>query len=160
MLVSCGTEKFPFNRLARITRDYAIAHPDCQILFQARTIDFVPKYPNVEVVEMFSYDKFKQILSTCDKYVCHAGIGCIMTGLMNGIKPIVMARLCRFGEHTDDHQKQIVDCLLGQERIFAFDSQEKLEEALLMQDRTVPYIPNNGALLRDIAEIVDQFCGV
>jgi len=159
MFVSCGTEKFPFNRLARITSEYANMHPECKILFQARTIDFVPDASNVEVIEMLPFHKFQETLTTCEKYVCHAGIGSILSGLMNGIKPIVMARLSRFSEHTDDHQMQIVARLLEMDKIFEFDSWEGLERTLPMQDRTEPYLPQNEALLRDIAKTVESFCG-
>jgi UDP-N-acetylglucosamine--N-acetylmuramyl-(pentapeptide) pyrophosphoryl-undecaprenol N-acetylglucosamine transferase len=43
--------------------------------------------------------------------VCHAGIGLISTALANGIRPMVLPRLSRFGEHYDDHQEQIADQL-------------------------------------------------
>ena len=36
--------------------------------------------------------------------VTHAGVGSVLTALLNGTRPIVVPRLQRFGEAVDDHQ--------------------------------------------------------
>ena len=39
--------------------------------------------------------------------VTHAGVGSILTCLLNGKRPVVVPRLAGLGEHVDDHQLEL-----------------------------------------------------
>jgi len=62
--------------------------------------NFVP-VPWLEPAEL-------ELLVERSRYVvCHAGSGLISGALRAGRRPLVLARLQRYGEHFDDHQLQL-----------------------------------------------------
>ena len=54
-------------------------------------------------------DEFDKLIKECDILITHGGVGNILTGLKYNKKIIAAARLEKYGEHTNDHQLQIVN---------------------------------------------------
>ena len=54
-------------------------------------------------------DDFDKLMNECDLLITHGGVGSIISGLKKNKKVIAVARLAKYKEHMNDHQKQIVD---------------------------------------------------
>jgi UDP-N-acetylglucosamine transferase subunit ALG13 len=98
IFVTIGTSE-PFDRLLRTldglrgTEELIVQRGSSGIeLVGARSVDFL------------SYDQFVEHIRAARVVVAHAGAGSVMTCLAHGKRPVVVPRLSRFGETSDDHQ--------------------------------------------------------
>jgi UDP-N-acetylglucosamine transferase subunit ALG13 len=104
IFVALGTHEQPFSRAVRLVSPLAAQH---DLVIQHGTTPVDPSLPRTTWVRFTDYDNMRSLVSEADHIVTHAGVGLIMTSLRGGKKPILIARLARFGEHVDDHQLQI-----------------------------------------------------
>lgn len=158
ILISCGTEKYPFNRLVVMTQELAARHPQRHFIYQNRVMDVIPQGKNITVQRMLPYQEFRAAIQQCEHYICHAGIGSIVTALAEGVMPLVIPRRHEFGEHVDDHQLQITEKLVGLGMIRVFHSLAELE-ALVAGDEQegISYQFQNQPLLDDIKKTVKDW---
>jgi len=108
VFASVGTQKFPFNRLLGLV-DQAAAQGGPQDRFFAQTgfSDF--QSPRIESKPFLQKEEFEDRIQNCDLLIVHGGVGTIITALKYQKKIIVVPRLCKYGEHVDDHQMQIAE---------------------------------------------------
>jgi UDP-N-acetylglucosamine transferase subunit ALG13 len=104
IFLSLGTHEQPFGRalaLADVGR-----RPGEELLVQH---GLTPPDRGIEATwcDYMTYEAVVAAIQEARAFVCHAGIGSILTALGCGVTPIVIPRLARFGEHVDDHQLQI-----------------------------------------------------
>ncbi len=158
ILVSCGTEKYPFNRLAVMVQEFATRQPQRHFIYQSRVMDIIPQGKNIVVQSMLSYQEFKMAIRQCRRCICHAGIGSIVTALAEGVMPLVIPRRHELGEHVDDHQLQITEKLVDLGMIRVFHSLAELE-ALVAGDEQegIRYQFQNQPLLDDIKGAVKDW---
>jgi UDP-N-acetylglucosamine transferase subunit ALG13 len=102
IFVSVGTHEAPFDRLLQTVDGLGL---DEQIVVQhgpsqVRGVGAVES-------EYLSFDEVVDYIREARAVVMHAGVGSVMISLANGKRPIVMARLERYGEHVDDHQLEL-----------------------------------------------------
>ena len=65
-----------------------------------------------------------------DLIISHGGTGALIKASKKGKNIIAVPRLARFGEHTDDHQLQVVTVLEQEGYVRAVYSIEDLEETI------------------------------
>ena len=63
---------------------------------------------NMEILDLVSEDEFDKLIDQCDLLITHGGAGSILSGIKKNKKIIAAARLAKYKEHTNDHQKQII----------------------------------------------------
>ena len=63
---------------------------------------------NVVADEKISAEEVNEIIEKCDLLITHGGVGNILSAIKRGKPVIAAARLKKFKEHTNDHQKQII----------------------------------------------------
>ncbi|MEM5814742.1 MAG: PssE/Cps14G family polysaccharide biosynthesis glycosyltransferase [Candidatus Aenigmatarchaeota archaeon] len=118
IFVTVGTHERPFLRLFReIERLIAEGRIKEEVICQtgftkyevkgAKCRDYYPEY------EMQKY------LETCRIMITHGGLGSIIKGVDFGKPVIAVPRMAKFGEHTDDHQLQIVKEMEKEGRVIA-----------------------------------------
>lgn len=106
ILVLLGTQDKPFDRILKAVakqidkgniKEKVVAQTGCTLFEhkKIKTFDFVSK----EEIEKL-IDKAKLIIT-------HAGVGTITECIVRNKKVIVVPRLKKYGEHTNDHQLQI-----------------------------------------------------
>ncbi len=102
IFVSVGTHETPFDRLLRavseldLGEDLVVQHGLSAVRCDGATeFDFLP------------FDRVLEYVQGARAIVTHAGVGSVMLALANDKRPIVMARLHRFGEAVDDHQDEL-----------------------------------------------------
>ena len=108
IFITVGSQKFQFNRLLvkidKLVEEGKIIE---EIFAQTGYSDYEPK--NYKYKNFLDRDEFLEIMSKCDKVITHGGSGAIIGAVKQGKKVIAVPRLARYGEHVDDHQKQLVD---------------------------------------------------
>ena len=60
--------------------------------------------PGVTWRKFMEHDELMLNISSARGFFCHAGVGSVITSLMQEVTPVVIPREARFGEHIDDHQ--------------------------------------------------------
>lgn len=98
ILVTLGTQAFPFDRLLREVDGF----PDDEIVVQCASGGMRPERAIWH--DKLSFDELVALVSRSRAVVSHAGVGSVLTALDHGRRPVVVPRLRQFGEAVDDHQ--------------------------------------------------------
>jgi len=118
ILVTVGI-RGQFNRLIKeIDRLKKQGKIKEKVVAQISDSDYKPE--NIE--DYFKYESLEKMINlikTANVVVTHGGVGSISLSLQYGKPTIVVPRLKRFNEHTDDHQLQITKELEKQGRVIA-----------------------------------------
>jgi UDP-N-acetylglucosamine transferase subunit ALG13 len=68
--------------------------------------------------------------------VVHGGSGCVFGALRQGVRPVVVPRLARHGEHVDDHQLQLSGRLERSRHVVVWHEGETAAEVTARVERT------------------------
>ena len=77
-----------------------------KVVVQAGCTKF--KSDNMEIFDFVSNKKLEELISESRLIITHGGVGSILTGIKYGKPVIAAARLKKYKEHNNDHQKQII----------------------------------------------------
>lgn len=113
IFVCTGTQVYQFDRLLKkideLVQEGKIVD---EIFAQTGASTYVPKYYSFK--KFLSGDEFKEYQRKADLIISHGGTGALISALKLGKNIIAVPRLAKYGEHTDDHQLQIVEVLSEQ----------------------------------------------
>jgi UDP-N-acetylglucosamine transferase subunit ALG13 len=148
IFVSVGTHEAPFDRLLRAVADLrldeelVVQHGPSEIRCAGAATD----------VDYLSFDQVVELVRRARVVVTHAGVGSVMLALSNGKRPVVMARLRRFDEHVDDHQRELTRKLAEAGLVDPVDDGAALTRVLAQNvapPRRAPSTPWLGTSLRE-----------
>jgi len=106
IFVSVGSQKFQMDRLLlELDRLCETASIRQEVVAQTGYCRYHPVHFKSQ--PFYSKEEIDKIILDCDLLICHSGTGTILTGLRNGKPVIVIPRQARYGEHVDDHQRDI-----------------------------------------------------
>lgn len=149
MIFLClGTQEFQFDRLLEkvdelIEKKVIKEEVFAQVGFSTyRPLRFCSK-------KFLSFDEFDALLENCNYVITHGGTGTIIKALRKGKKVIAVPRMKKYGEHVDDHQKEIISTFSEKELICGLDDTEQLEKAIsLIYDFTPKkFISGNSKII-------------
>ena len=107
IFVTLGTQDKSFERLLQaIDREIERGNIKEKVVVQAGYTKYESK--NMEVLDLVSQDEFDKLMKSCSLLITHGGVGSILTGIKYGKPVIAAARLKKYKEHNNDHQKQII----------------------------------------------------
>ena len=107
IFVTLGTQDKSFTRLLEaIDREIDNGTIKEKVIVQAGLTKYKSK--NMEIFDLVPADKFEKYIDKASLIITHGGAGSILTAIKHGKKVIAAARLAKYKEHTNDHQKQIV----------------------------------------------------
>ena len=95
---------------------------------------------------------------TADLIITHGGTGSILTPLKKGKKVIAMARLEKYGEHINDHQKEIVSLFKKEGYILELDDNTNLDD-LIKEAKTFKvrkYVSNTDNFISELKKLIDN----
>jgi UDP-N-acetylglucosamine transferase subunit ALG13 len=104
LVVTVGTMPFPFRRL--VDRLAAILPDDVEVLAWQTGVTPLDGLA-VDGRRMMPTRELVAALASADVVVSHAGVGSAVEALEAGLRPVLVPRLGRLGEHVDDHQEQV-----------------------------------------------------
>lgn len=107
ILVLLGTQDKSFHRLLEeIDRSIEKGVIQEDVIVQAGYTKY--QSDNMTIFDFVSKDKIEEYVTKASFIITHAGVGSILDGIRKGKKMIVAPRLKKYGEHTNDHQLQIL----------------------------------------------------
>ena len=108
ILVTLGTQDKEFTRLLKaIDREIEKGVITDKVVVQAGCTKYEAK--NMEMFDLIPANEFDEYIKKADLIITHGGAGSILTAVKNNKKIIAAARLAKYKEHTNDHQRQIIE---------------------------------------------------
>lgn len=88
--------------------------------------------------------------------VSHAGIGSILTALVQRTPIIIVPRQKKYNEHWDDHQLEIAEAMKDSENVKVVYDENDLGRYLKMDLKYTDIYSNNNELVKRISECVNN----
>ena len=157
ILVTLGTQDKSFVRLLKaIEKSLKTGKIKEKIIVQAGYTVYDSSY--MEIFDFVDIDTFNQLIQKCDILITHGGVGSILEGLKHQKKVIAAARLQKYGEHTNDHQKQIIKRFVQDGYIVELKHFNKIEDAIVQVKNIKPktYQSNTQNMVRLIENYIDH----
>ena len=108
ILVTLGTQDKSFVRLLKaIDKQIELGNIKEEVIVQAGYTKYESK--NMKIFDLVSPKELDSLMKSANIIITHGGVGSILGALKYGKPVIAAARLSKYGEHTNDHQKQIID---------------------------------------------------
>lgn len=134
ILVTLGTQDKSFVRLLEaIEKQIKKGNIRDEVIVQAGCTKYESKH--MKIFDYISFDQFDDLMAKCDLLITHGGVGSIITGLKQNKKIIAAPRLKKYGEHTNDHQLQIIEEFVKRGYLLALKDFSKLDQ-LIKKSRT------------------------
>jgi len=127
IFVTIGTQA-PFDRFIEAV-DSIVAQLDEEVIAQTFKGKYVPK--NMNTIDFLPPDEFNQIFSKARIIIAHAGMGTILSALVQGKPIIVMPRIAALGEHTNEHQLATAKKMKDLGYIYVANNENELEDLIL-----------------------------
>ena len=159
ILVTLRTQDKQFVRLLEaIQKQIDNGKIKDKVIVQAGYTEF--KSSQMEIHKLLPMNEFNKLIKDCDLLITHGGEGCIITGLKENKKVIAAARLRKFGEHTNDHQTQIIDAFVKSGHILELSDFNKLDEVLIKAEKFQPkkFVSNTSNMIALVKKIIDNDC--
>lgn len=159
ILVTLGTQDKSFVRLLEAIQK-AIDNDSIKdkVIVQAGHTKFKSK--DMKVFDLIPMDEFDELIKSCDLLITHGGVGSIITGLKNNKKIIAAARLKKYGEHTNDHQLQIINNFSKAGYILNLNDFEKLPQLIEKSKDFKPnkYQSNTDNMIKIVNDYIQNDC--
>lgn len=112
ILVTVGTEKFPFNRLMQwvdLLIEEGFIPAEEEVIVQYGSCSILPN--KVKNYSLLPNNEFQSLLKKARLVIAHCGEGTIDVLAKNSVPFILVPRSESFGEHVDDHQIELAEIL-------------------------------------------------
>ena len=149
ILVTLGTQKEQFKRLLDYIENSKIKD---EIVVQAGHTKYESK--KMKIFDFIPYEKMNEYIEKADIVITHSGTGSVLMPLKKDKKVIVCSRLKKYGEHVDDHQKQLTEIFKEEGYILEVDENNSLDDIMKKIKKFKPkkYISNTEKFLSKLKE--------
>lgn len=155
IFVILGTQDKDFSRLLK-EMDRLIDEKNItqEVVVQAGTTKYQSK--NMKIFDLLPMTEFNRFIGKADLIITHGGVGSIMNSLKKGKKVIAVPRLKKYGEHTNDHQLQIVKEFSKQGYVIPCLKMSQLGDCIEKSKTFQPkrYKSSNKKMLELIEEVI------
>ena len=157
ILVLLGTQHNEFTRLIREVED-CIDNKIIkeQVIVQAGFTKY--KSDKMEIFDMISNEKLTKYVDEATLVITHGGVGSIIMALEKGKKVIAVPRLHEFGEHVNDHQRQIIKVFSEKKYLIGIENVDELEDAIknIAKFEPTKYENNNQKMINIIENYIEK----
>ena len=157
ILVTLGTQDKPFTRLLDAVQEQINrGNIKDKVVVQAGCTTY--NSSDMEIFDLIPKDDFEKLIGECDLLITHGGVSSILTGLKNNKKVIAAARLKKYGEHTNDHQLQIIENFTKSGYILSVDDFTDLGKTIKETKKFKPkkYKSNTKNMVKLIENFIDN----
>lgn len=157
IFVTLGTQDKEFTRLLEaIDREIEKGNIKERVVVQAGYTKYESK--NMEIFDLISTDEFNKYIKSADLIITHGGAGSILTAIKNNKKVIAAARLYKYKEHTNDHQKQIVKEFADEGYILELRDFNKLGKLIEKSKNFTPkkFVSNTPNMIKLIEDYIED----
>ena len=158
IFVTLGTQDKPFVRLLEaVNKAVTDGIIKDEVIVQAGCTKYLSD--KMKLFDLIDRDKFDEYIEKCDLLITHGGVGSIIAGLKKGKKVISVARLAKFKEHVNDHQKQIIQSFDELGYIVGCTNEtikigELIEKAKKLKPKK--YVSNNKKMIKLVEDFIDN----
>ncbi len=157
IFVTLGTQDKEFTRLLEaIDREIEKGNIKERVVVQAGYTKYESK--NMEIFDLIPTDEFNKYVKNADLIITHGGAGSILTAIKNNKKVIAAARLYKYKEHTNDHQKQIVKEFADEGYILELRDFNKLGKLIEKSKSFTPkkFVSNTSNMVKLIKDYIED----
>ena len=157
VLVLLGTQNNSFHRLLEeIERNISDKTIHEEVIVQAGYTKF--KSNKMKIFDLIPSDDLNKLQNDATLIITHGGVGSIISSIEKGKKVISVPRLHKYGEHVNDHQKDIVKSFNDKGYIIGISDVSELKDALekVKSFEPVKYKPDNSKILKIIENYIDN----
>ena len=158
ILVMLGTQNNDFHRLLdEIEKNIENGNINEEVVVQAGFTKY--KSDKMKIFSLTSKENLENLIKQADLIITHAGVGSIEMALEQNKKVIAVPRLKKFGEHVNDHQKDIEKKLDEKGCLIGIDDVSKLGFALKKVKKFIPKKyekPKNDEIIYIIKTFIDK----
>ncbi len=157
ILVMLGTQNNSFHRLLeKIDELIEKGIIKEEVIVQAGYTKYESN--KMKIIDFTSREELEKLEQKANFIITHGGVGSIITSLEKGKKVIAVPRLHEYGEHVNDHQKEIIEKFNKSGYIIGIKSVEELENAIkkIEEFKPNPYTENNNKILKIIEDFIDK----
>lgn len=154
ILVLLGTQNNNFSRLLEeIEKCIKNKKINEDVIVQAGYTKFKSEY--MKIFDLIPGAKLEELQDKANVIITHGGVGSIVSSIKKGKKVIAVPRLHKYGEHVNNHQREIVDMFGAKQYIISCNDVNQLEEALEKVDKFEPRKYECGA--SKIMDIIQEY---
>ena len=157
IFVTLGTQDKEFSRLLdAIEREIKNGTIKEKVIVQAGCTKYSSS--NMEIFDLIPDNKFEEYIKKSDLIITHGGVGSILTAIKNNKPVIAAARLAKYKEHTNDHQKQIIKQFSDKGYILELDNFDELGDLIKKSKKFSPkkFESNTDNMVKLIQEYIDD----
>lgn len=157
ILVTLGTQDKEFTRLLKaIDREIEKGVITDKVVVQAGCTKYESK--NMEMFDLIPANEFDEYIKKADLIITHGGAGSILTAVKNNKKIIAAARLAKYKEHTNDHQKQIIEEFSKQGYILELKDFNKLGKLIQKSKSFKPkkFTSNTKNMIKLVSDYIEE----
>ena len=137
ILVALGTQDKPFPRLLKeVENQIKKGNIKDEVIVQAGCTKFKSKH--MKIFDLIPLEEFDKLISKWDLLITHGGVGTIVGALKQNKKVIAVARLKKYGEHTNDHQIQIINNFTKEKYILGLTDFDSLDGIIKESEKFKP----------------------
>jgi len=147
IFVSVGTHPSPFNRLLLELDNFAKTSK-LKIFVQTGTSTYKPN--NYQYKQFVSPEEYEQLTKKSKLIIGHGGAGIIGTALSENKPLIIVPRLLKFKEHTNNHQLELANQLEKEKIALVVRNISDLANAINESQRKNPKKKISNSLMKSI----------
>lgn len=157
ILVLLGTQHNDFSRLLQeIEGLIEIGAIKERVIVQSGYTKY--KTDKMKIFDMISIEELDNLMDEADIIITHGGVGSIIRALKKNKKVIAVPRLHKFGEHVNDHQRQIVEVFSSKNYLIGVQNVEDLGDAIKKINEFKPneYHSDNQKMINIIDDFISK----
>lgn len=156
IFVVCGTQKFALNRLLEAVDNLVAEGKIQEEVFVQRGHSNYP-LKHCKSADFLDVAVFDNKIKECSLLITHGGIGTILAGKKFSKPVIVFPRLERYGEHVDNHQRQIAMEFFSRNLVMMCEDTAELENCIQESRNHIFQNINQEERGRYLEELINQF---
>ena len=156
ILVLLGTQNNSFHRLLEeVEKNIKDGTIKDEVIVQAGYTKF--QSHRMRIIDLMSKEQLEKFQDEADLIITHGGVGSIVSSIQKGKKVIAVPRMHEYGEHVNNHQKEIVKDFNYKGYIIGIEIVEDLKQAIIKMRNFNPkkYQSNNEKMLKIISDFID-----
>ena len=154
ILVLLGTQNNSFHRLLEeVEKNIEDGTIKEEVIVQAGYTKYITH--KMRIIDLMSQKQLNEFQDEADLIITHGGVGSIISSIEKGKKVIAVPRLHEYGEHVNNHQKEIIKKFSDDGYIIGTSGVEGLRDAIIKSQKFEPkkYIKDNSKMIN----LVDDF---
>lgn len=157
ILVLLGTQNNSFHRLLEeVDKNIKDGTIKEEVIVQSGYTKF--QSHRMRIIDLMSKEQLAEFQEEATLIITHGGVGSIVSSIEKGKKVIAVPRMHEYGEHVNNHQKEIVEDFNNKGYIIGIENVEDLKGAIIKSKTFEPvkYQPNNQKMLKIIENFIEN----